>query len=89
LRADHLARSAARSTCIPAPLSEIISPVSRWREFHFKKRAVDDRLLLASCSRGRKPDETQVVALSAGCIDGIDLSETAMSPIDGRQRSRE
>jgi hypothetical protein len=45
--------------------------------------------LLAARSHDRKPDEAEVVALSVGCIDGIDLSETAMSPIDGRQRSRE
>jgi hypothetical protein len=37
-------------------------------------------------ARGKKPDGTEVVALNVSCIDGIDLSKVAMTPIDGRNR---
>jgi hypothetical protein len=42
------------------------------KENFFSKNA---RLTLASRSRGRKPDETEVVAPISGCIGGVDLSK--------------
>jgi len=35
---------------------------------------------------GKKPDDTEVVALNVSCIDGIELTKLAMTPIDGRNR---
>jgi hypothetical protein len=35
---------------------------------------------------GAKPDGTGVVALNVSCIDGIELANLTMTPIDGRDR---
>jgi hypothetical protein len=37
-------------------------------------------------ARGNNPDGADVVALNVSCIDGIDLSKLAMTPVDGRSR---
>jgi hypothetical protein len=60
------------------------------REYLFNNRTIRHQLC-ADCgaepfARGRKPDGTDVVALNVSCIDGIDLSKLAMTPIDGRNR---
>ena len=60
------------------------------KEYLFNKRAIRHQLCV-DCgvdlfARGRKPDGTEVVALNVSCIDGIELAELAMMPIDGRNR---
>jgi hypothetical protein len=60
------------------------------KEYLFNKHAIRHQ----SCNdcgvevfaRGNKPDGTEVVALNVSCIDGIELAELAMTPIDGRSR---
>jgi hypothetical protein len=60
------------------------------REYLFNKHAIRHQLCV-DCgvdvfARGKRPDGTEVVALNVSCIDGIDLSKIAMTPIDGRNR---
>jgi hypothetical protein len=60
------------------------------REYLFNKHAIRHQLCL-DCgvdvfALGKKPDGTDVVALNVSCIDGIELSRLAMTPIDGRSR---
>jgi len=60
------------------------------REYLFNKRAIRHQLC-ADCgveifARGSKPDGSEVVALNVSCIDGIDLANVAMTPVDGRSR---
>jgi hypothetical protein len=60
------------------------------REYLFNKHAIRHQLCI-DCgvdvfARGKRPDGTEVVALNVSCIDGVDLSRIAMTPIDGRNR---
>jgi hypothetical protein len=60
------------------------------KEYLFNQRVIKHQLC-ADCgvdvfARGRRPDGTEVVALNVSCIDGIDLSKLAMTPVDGRNR---
>lgn len=60
------------------------------REYLFHQRAISHQ----SCgecgvevfARGSKPDGTEVIALNVACIDGIELADLKMTPIDGRSR---
>jgi hypothetical protein len=58
------------------------------KEYLFNKRTIRHQLCI-DCgvdvfARGRKPDGSEVIAINVSCIDGIELSELAMTPIDGR-----
>jgi hypothetical protein len=58
------------------------------KEYLFNKHAIKHQLCI-DCgvdvfARGKKPDGSEVVALNVSCIDGIELSKLAMTPIDGR-----
>jgi hypothetical protein len=60
------------------------------REYLFNKRAISHQLC-SECgvdvfARGTRPDGAEVIALNVSCIDGIELSELKMTPIDGRNR---
>jgi hypothetical protein len=60
------------------------------KEYLFNRRAIKHQLC-ADCgvdvfARGNRPDGTEVIALNVSCIDGIDLSKLAMTPMDGRNR---
>ena len=60
------------------------------KEYLFNQRAIKHQLC-ADCgvdvfARGKRPDGTEVVALNVSCIDGIELSKLAMTPVDGRNR---
>jgi hypothetical protein len=60
------------------------------KEYLFNKRAISHQLC-GECgvevfARGTRPDGTEVIALNVSCIDGIDLSQLTLTPIDGRNR---
>ena len=60
------------------------------KEYLFNKHAIRHQLCI-DCgvdvfARGTKPDGSDVVALNVSCIDGIELSKVAMTPIDGKNR---
>ncbi|MGF6425417.1 hypothetical protein ABIE91_000637 [Bradyrhizobium elkanii] len=60
------------------------------KEYLFNRHAIRHQLCV-DCgvdvfARGNKPDGTDIVALNVSCIDGIDLSKIAMTPVDGRNR---
>ena len=60
------------------------------KEYLFNKHAIRHQIC-TDCgvdvfARGSKPDGTEVVALNVSCIDGIELSKLAMTPVDGRNR---
>jgi hypothetical protein len=60
------------------------------KEYLFNRHAIRHQLCV-DCgvdvfARGKKPDGTDIVALNVSCIDGIDLSKIAMTPVDGRSR---
>src|SRR6266404_1875347 len=60
------------------------------REYLFNKHAIRHQLCI-DCgvdvfALGTRPDGSDVVALNVSCIDGIELSKLAMTPIDGRNR---
>ena len=60
------------------------------KEYLFNRHAIRHQLCI-HCgvdvfARGTRPDGTEVIALNVSCIDGIDLSTIAMTPIDGRNR---
>jgi hypothetical protein len=60
------------------------------KEYLFNKHAIRHQ----SCNdcgvevfaRGNKGDGTPMIALNVSCIDGIELSKLAMTPMDGRSR---
>jgi hypothetical protein len=60
------------------------------KEYLFNQRAIKHQLCadcgVAVFARGIRPDGTEVVALNVSCIDGIELSKLAMTPVDGRNR---
>jgi hypothetical protein len=63
------------------------------REYLFNKHTICHQLCV-DCgaevfARGRKPDGTEEVALNVSCIDGIELSKRAMTPIDSRACDRD
>ena len=60
------------------------------KEYLFNRHAIRHQLCI-DCgvdvfARGTRPDGTEVIALNVSCIDSIDLSAIAMTPIDGRNR---
>ncbi len=60
------------------------------KEYLFNKQAIRHQSC-ANCgvevfARGKKPDGTEMVAVNVSCIDGIDLAQLKMTPIDGRSR---
>ena len=60
------------------------------KEYLFNKHAIQHQLCV-DCgvevfARGKKSDGSDVVALNVSCIDGIDLANLKMNPIDGRNR---
>jgi hypothetical protein len=60
------------------------------KEYLFNKHAIRHQLCV-DCgvdvfARGSKPDGTGVVALNVSCIDGVELAQLTMTPIDGRNR---
>ena len=60
------------------------------KEYLFNKHAIRHQFCpdcgVEVFARGKKPDGTEVVALNVSCIDGIELTKLAMTPIDGRNR---
>ena len=72
------------------PRSVLRAGEENLREYLFNKHAIKHQLRI-DCgvdlfARGSKPDGTEVVALNASCIDGIELAKLAMTPVDGRNR---
>ena len=60
------------------------------KEYLFNKHAIRHQLC-TDCgvdvfARGTKPDGSEVIALNVSCIDGIELANLTMTPIDGRNR---
>jgi hypothetical protein len=75
---------------IPPKSFQLRAGEENLKEYLFNKHAIRHQLC-ADCgvdvfARGTKPDGSEVVALNVSCIDGIDLAEVAMTPIDGRSR---
>jgi hypothetical protein len=77
-------------TFLPPTSFQLRAGADNLKEYLFNKHAIRHQ----SCqdcgvevfARGTKPDGTEVIALNVSCIDGIDLSQLAMTPIDGRNR---
>jgi hypothetical protein len=77
-------------TFLPPTSFQLRAGEENLREYLFNKHAIRHQLCI-DCgvdvfARGTKPDGSDVVALNVSCIDGIELSKLAMTPIDGRNR---
>jgi hypothetical protein len=77
-------------TFLPPSSFQLRAGADNLTEYLFNKHAIRHQ----SCqdcgvevfARGSKPDGTEVIALNVSCIDGIELSQLTMTPIDGRNR---
>jgi hypothetical protein len=77
-------------TFLPPASFQLRAGADVLKEYLFNQRALRHQLC-GDCgvdvfARGKTSDGTDVVALNVSCIDGIDLSTLAMTPVDGRNR---
>jgi hypothetical protein len=77
-------------TFVPPKSFQLRAGEENLKEYLFNKHAIRHQLC-TDCgvdvfARGTKPDGSEMVAVNVSCIDGIDLSKLAMTPVDGRSR---
>ena len=87
---SHCSRKGYLLWFVPRTQFQLQSPESAVAIYTFNKHAIKHQLCI-DCgvdvfARGTKPDGSEVVALNVSCIDGIELSKLAMTPVDGRNR---
>jgi hypothetical protein len=72
----------------PAEDFKLLSGEDATTEYQFNKHAIH-HLFCATCgiqsfARGRKPDGTEMVAVNARCLDGVDIGALKVKAVDGR-----
>ena len=72
----------------PAEDFKLLSGEDATTEYQFNKHAIH-HLFCATCgiqsfARGRKPDGTEMVAVNARCLDGVDIGALKVKSVDGR-----
>jgi hypothetical protein len=72
----------------PAENFKLLSGEDATTEYQFNKHAIH-HLFCATCgiqsfARGRKPDGTEMVAVNARCLDGVDIGALKVKAVDGR-----
>ena len=72
----------------PAAEFKLSSGEAALTEYKFNKHAIH-HLFCATCgiqsfARGRKPDGTEMVAVNARCLDGVDIGALKVKSVDGR-----
>jgi len=77
-------------TFLPPASFQLRAGEENLKEYLFNKHAIRHQFCI-DCgvevfARGKRPEGTEVVALNVSCIDGVDLSKIAMTPVDGRSR---
>mgnify|MGYP001025084094 FL=1 len=75
-------------TFLPPQSFQLRAGEDNLKEYLFNKRAIRHQLCV-DCgvdvfARGKKPDGTEVVAVNVSCIDGVELSKLALTPVNGR-----
>ncbi|MFB9265724.1 GFA family protein [Bradyrhizobium erythrophlei] len=75
---------------LPPASFQLRAGAENLKEYLFNQHAIRHQFCI-DCgvevfARGKKPDGTDMVALNVSCIDGIELSKIAMTPLDGRSR---
>lgn len=73
---------------VPEPRFTLLSGEGDLTEYQFHKHVIH-HLFCNSCgvesfARGTMPDGAEVVALNVRCLDGIEIGELALTPVDGR-----
>jgi len=57
-------------------------------DYQFNKKVIHHLFCrecgIASFSRGKKPDGTEMIAINVRCLDGVDVSDLKPQPIDAR-----
>lgn len=75
-------------TFVPEAKFSLLSGEENLGEYLFNKHAIHHMFCtdcgIESFARGTAPDGSATVAVNVRCLDGIELSELALTPYDGR-----
>ena len=75
-------------TFVPADRFALMSGEDAVADYQFNKHVIH-HLFCRTCgvesfARGTAPDGTEMVAVNARCLDGIDVAALTLTPVDGR-----
>ena len=75
-------------TFVPDPQFHLLAGEENLTEYQFHKHAVHHRFCkrcgVESFADGTMPDGSRVVAINVRCLDGVEISELTLTPVDGR-----
>ncbi|WP_022719725.1 GFA family protein [Rhodopseudomonas sp. B29] len=77
-------------TFLPPNSFQLRAGAESLKSYLFNTRTINHQLC-GECgvdvfARGSRGDGSEVIALNVACIDGIDLAQLTMTPVDGRNR---
>src|SRR5947209_6999302 len=87
---SHCAIKGLLLTFVPPAQFELLSGADALSDYQFNRKVIH-HLFCPACgvesfARGRKPDGTEMVAINARCLDGVDVAALTLVPFDGASR---
>jgi hypothetical protein len=75
-------------TFVPTANFKLLKGEDAMTEYQFNRHNIH-HLFCSTCgiqsfARGKRPDGTEMIAINARCVDGIDLDRLTVKKIDGR-----